>query len=449
MKKLWMKKGTKNNMIVDQYCFSDGIKQDNALVLYDVYGSLAHAAMLEEMGIINKDESEKLKKALIEIINLYKKGDFVVKDGDEDIHTKVENHLANKLGDLGKKIHTARSRNDQVLVDLRMYAKKEMQEIAIALASTATAFISFAEKYQFCPMPGYTHMQKAMPSSVGLWGASFAEQLDDLLNLSEAVYNLNDQSPLGSGAAYGVSLKVDRQFTASKLGFKKVQKNSLYSQISRPTFQLAILQLMTQIMLTASRFAGDMLLFTTAEFGFFDVDPSICTGSSIMPQKKNLDVMEYVRAKTSTVITNELKTATIAAGLPSGYNADFGETKGAFMESLIIVKQTLEVLSITVKSVAPNEVKLKEACTAELYATHHAYMKVLEGVPFRTAYLDIKETFKNLVVPDTIAFLKKSSHIGGTGNLKLNETKKTLMKKNIFWEKEIHKLNGVISSLLS
>jgi argininosuccinate lyase len=206
---------------------------------------------------------------------------------------------------------------------------------------------------------------------------------------------------------------------------------------------------MSQIMLAASRFAGDMLLFTTSEFGFFDVDSSICTGSSIMPQKKNPDVMEYVRAKTSTVIANELKTATITAGLPSGYNADFGETKGAFMESLTIVKQTLNVLSATIVSITPNLEKLEEACTADLYATHHAYIKVLEGVPFRTAYLDVKETFKSLKVPNPVTHLKKSLHIGGTGNLKLGETKKTLIAKKKFWEKEKHVFDSVISSLLS
>lgn len=448
MKKLWTDKQTKQNSLVNDYCFSEGVKLDGALVLHDVYGSIAHAEMLKKMKIINDQEYKKLKKTLIKIIKLHDEGNFMLKAEDEDIHTKIENYLTDKLGELGKKIHTFRSRNDQVLVDLRLYTKEQLFNTVKNLIDTAVEFLSFAKKYEFVPMPGYTHMQKAMPSSVGMWSASFSEQLIDLLIVVKSVYEINDQSPLGSAAAYGVSLPINREITAKKLGFSKVQNNSLYCQVSRPTFHLATLQVLTQIMLVASRFASDLLLFTTAEFDFFAVDESICTGSSIMPQKKNLDLMEYIRAKTHTVIGDEFKVATMAAGLPSGYNGDFGETKGPLMESFSIVIQTLKVLKIAIKEINPKIDNLKKACTKELYATHMAYEKVVKGIPFRSAYLQVKKSLGNIPLPEPVEFLKKSTHVGGTGNLELKRLKNQLIQKEKEWKQIKNNYKKVINYLL-
>lgn len=448
MKKIWTDNNNSTASIVDDYCFKEGVAWDNYLTIYDIYGSIAHAKMLAKAGIINNGEYNKLKKSLKKILDLHAKSQFSVTPADEDIHTKVESYLTEKLGDLGKKIHTGRSRNDQVLLDLRLYAKFNLIKIAKNLVAASDSFLDFAEKYQFVPMPGYTHMQKAMPSSVAMWAGSFAEQFADLLVLIKSAYDLNNQSPLGTGAAYGVSLPIDRELTAKNLGFSKVQNNSLYTQISRPTIQLITQQALFQIMLAASRFAQDLLLFTTREFSFFDVSESVCTGSSIMPQKKNLDLMEYVRAKTGAVMAYEFKTATIASGLPSGYNADFGEIKGALMDSFSIVDKTLDVLKVVVKSIKPNEEILKKACTAEIYATHQAYRKVIEGVPFRNAYLEVKQKFNEMPVPDPVKFLKESKHTGGTGNLALKKTYELLVKQQQLWTKESVKFNGVISSLI-
>lgn len=420
MKKLWNQSKTESNKIVDEYCFKEGTELDNSLVLYDVYGSIAHAKMLTKIGILKENEFKKLKKCLIEIIGLYKKGQFKIEKEDEDVHTKIENYLSDKLGDLGQKIHTGRSRNDQVLVDLRLYSKEKITELTTSIYQLIEAFVVFAKKHEFVPMPGYTHMQKAMPSSVGMWAGSFAEQLVDQLEMLKAVYKLNDQSPLGSGAAYGVSLPIDREITAKLLGFSKVQNNSLYCQISRPTIQLSIIQVLTQIMLSASRFAQDLLLFTTSEFNFFEVDKSICTGSSIMPQKKNLDLMEYIRAKTHNVLANQQLISSICAGLPSGYNADFGQTKKPLMESFNIATQTMKVMKITINSIKPNIEVLIKSCTPEIYATHFAYELVKKGVPFRKAYLQIKNNLKKIKPPNPITFLKESIHSGGTNNLKLD-----------------------------
>lgn len=449
MKKLWNKIGNKPNKLVDDYCFSEGVIFDNNLVTYDVYGSIAHAKMLSKIGIVSENEFKKLKKCLIEIDYLHKDNQFKITSEDEDVHTKIENYLAEKLGDLGKKIHTGRSRNDQVLVDLRLYSKEKIISLSASINQLIKTFIEFAQKYEFVPMSGYTHMQKAMPSSVGMWAGSFAEQLLDQLDLLKMVYKLNDQSPLGSGAAYGISMPINRELTAKTLGFSKVQNNSLYCQISRMTIQLSIMQFLVQIMLCASRFAQDLLLFTTSEFNFFEVDESICTGSSIMPQKKNLDLMESVRAKTHAVISNQQLIASIAAGLPSGYNADFGQTKGPFMESFFITAQTLDVLSLTIKSIKPNKENLIKSCSPEIYATHFAYKLVEKGLPFRKAYLKVKDNLNQISSPDPVSILKLSNHSGGTNNLKLKLIKKELIVQNVYWKKIKQKYENVISLLLS
>lgn len=268
MKKLWQKGSQNSSKIVEDYCFSDGVVLDNNLVSHDVYGSIAHAHALQKLKIITNQELEKLTQCLREILALNEKGEFTVIPSDEDVHTKVENHLTEKLGELGKKIHTGRSRNDQVLVDLRLYAKENLFNVANKTINLIQTYVDFAKKYEFVPMPGYTHMQKAMPSSIGMWGGSFAESLLDDLKFLTSAYELNDQSPLGSGAAYGLSLSIDRALTSELLGFAKVQNNSLYSQVSRPKVQLAVMQSLVQIMLTLSRFAQDLLLFTTSEFNF-------------------------------------------------------------------------------------------------------------------------------------------------------------------------------------
>ncbi len=449
MKKLWTDTGTKLNKLIENYCFAEGVELDNYLTKYDVYASIAHASMLCKIGIIDKNEFDQLKKLLLGILKLGNKDQFIIKIEDEDVHTKIESYLSDKLGDLGKKIHTGRSRNDQVLVDLRLYTKEQLFSIADLLIETAGQFLLYAKKYEFIPMPGYTHMQKAMPSSVGMWLGSFAEQIIDILDLLKASFELNDQSPLGSGAAYGVSLPIDREMTAKLLGFKKVQSNSLYSQISRPTFHLALMHNLGQIMLAMSRFANDLLLFTTSEFDFFDVDENICTGSSIMPQKKNLDLLEYVRAKSNKVLSASMTVGVMTAALPSGYNGDFGETKGPFIESINTVKDTLKMLPVILSSIKPKTEILEKACSKEIYATHFAYEKVKKGTPFRSAYLETKKQLDQIPLPDIKKFLTISNHTGGTGNLLLKESKKYLYSKQNFWNNAKKQYREVINSLLS
>ena len=450
MNKLWQQKNKLNykTKLVEQYCFQKGAYLDNELLPYDIYGSLAHVTMLAKIGIFNQNELKKVKKELIHTLNLWKNKKISITPEDEDVHTKIENILTNSLGELGKKIHTARSRNDQVLVDLRLYAKEQIFSIHVSINRLIDTFVNFAKKHEFVPMPGYTHMQKAMPSSLGMWAGSFAESLLDDLSLLKTAFILNDQSPLGTGAAYGVSLPIDRTLTTQLLSFNKIQNNSLYSQVSRPKIQLVVIQALSQIILTLSRFAQDLLLFTTSEFNFITVDSDLCTGSSIMPQKKNLDVMEYLRAKSHVMNGYVYIVASISSSLPSGYNADFAETKGPFMESFTMTMQSLEIVDLVVKSMKPNVDVLKKACTPELYATHQAYQLVKKGISFREAYEKVKKSLSHLDKYDPVQVLKETNHIGGPGNLGLDKIKKGAEKDTFWWNKQKLNYENVINQLL-
>ncbi len=446
MKKLW-EKHIKQHPVAEAYCFGDTLVLDNKLVPYDVLGSFAHIKMLAAGGFLTQNECKALMEGLNSILALHEKGKFTVEPGDEDVHTKVEAYLTETLGDVGKKIHTGRSRNDQVLVDIRLYTKDQCFALAAQTLALAHVFAAFAGKYEFVAMPGYTHMQKAMPSSVGMWAGSFAESLLDDAFLLQQAFEINDQNPLGSGAAYGVPLPIDRNLTSSLLGFAKTQHNALYCQASRPKGQLSVMAALVQVMLTLSRFASDVLLFTTSEFGFFSVDETLCTGSSIMPQKKNLDVMEYLRARAHAVVADEQAVASIAAGLPSGYNADFGETKGPFMHAIETTLASLQVVHVVIDGLTPNVNALHDACTPELFATHAAYALVKQGIPFRDAYLAIGTSLKSLQKLNPGTVLKASSHIGGPGNLGLSMVKAAILSQKTWWDKKHAAFENVITVL--
>ncbi len=447
IKKLW-EKNIKQQPLAEAYCFGDTAALDNKLIVYDVLGSIAHAKMLSAIGMLTTQEFLKLKGALTEILQLVKLKKFAVEFGDEDVHTKIENYLTQKLGDVGKKIHTGRSRNDQVLVDLRLYTKEQTFLIASVALEAIGNFIAFAKKYEFVPMPGYTHMQKAMPSSIGMWAGSFAESLLDDLVLLKTAFTLNDQNPLGSGASYGVSLAIDRALTSTLLGFAKTENNALYSQASRPKGHLVLMTALTQIMLTLSRFAQDVLLFTTSEFNLLTIADEFTTGSSIMPQKKNVDVMELVRARTHAVIGYEQIIAATVASLPSGYNADYGETKFPFMKAVETVSDTLMIIRLMLDSLSPNKKVLDDACTPELFATHAAYGLVGQGIPFREAYQKISLSLPRLPKFDTVTVLKQSNHLGGPGNLGLPKVLANMKTETIWWKKKETWYRDCIEKLL-
>ncbi|HYT33667.1 MAG TPA: argininosuccinate lyase, partial [Ktedonobacteraceae bacterium] len=383
MTKLWQK-GYRLHEQVERFEGAQNSALDNALVRHDVWGSLAHAAMLKKIGILQDAEYQALKHALRDILGAQATGAFTVSPADEDVHTSVENYLVAEAGAVGKKIHMARSRNDQVLVDLRLYGKEQLHAVAGKLCRLCTALLNFADAHSAIPMPGYTHMQRAMLSSVGLWAASFSEALLDDETLLSTAYILNDQSPLGSAAGYGVPLSIDRQYCSDLLGFSRVQHNVIYVQNSRGKIEAAIVQALAQIMLDLSKLAQDILLFTTVEYGFFQVAQELCTGSSIMPQKRNPGVMELVRARTQTMLALQQQILGIVSGLPSGYNMDYQETKRPFMEALDLVQESLEICALVVNSISVNTERLIAACTFELFAADRAYeLTATANLPFR------------------------------------------------------------------
>ncbi|HBQ50579.1 argininosuccinate lyase [Candidatus Daviesbacteria bacterium RIFCSPLOWO2_01_FULL_38_10] len=390
MKKLWEKDKTKLDPVIEAFETKEDLLMDQKLVKYDCLGSLAHAKMLCKIGILSKSELAKLEKGLLEILSLDKQGKFLLKIGDEDMHTKIENFLTEKYGEVGQKIHTGRSRNDQVLTAIRLYSKEMMENIKQDLAGLIKSFENFSKKYGSIKMPGYTHMQKAMPSSIRLWAGSFMDSLkDDSLMLNTAI-KLNNQSPLGSAAGYGIPLKLDREYTAKLLGFAKVQNNPLYCQNSKGKIEAVILAALTQILLTINKFASDIMLFTTSEFNFFQASDKVTTGSSMMPQKKNPDAAELLRSKVHLILGNYIALVSLSSNLPSGYNRDLQDIKKPLLESLEITLGSLEVTKILLENLTPNKEVLKKSMTEEIFAAQKAYELVQKGMPFRKAYREVK-----------------------------------------------------------
>jgi argininosuccinate lyase len=458
MTKLWQKDYRLNEQ-VERFEAAQNSQIDARLIRHDVWGSLAHIAMLAKIGVLTESEHKILKDTLRSILELEAAHAFAVTLEDEDVHTRVENYLVAAEGAVGKKIHMARSRNDQVLVDLRLFAKEQLHNVAAKLCNLCSALLELAGAHTRTPMPGYTHMQRAMLSSVGLWAANFAEALLDDEQLLSTAYKLNDQSPLGSAAGYGVPIAIDRQYCADLLGFSRVQNNVIYVQNSRGKIEAAIVQALAQIMLDLSKLAQDILLFSTTEYGFFQIPQELCTGSSIMPQKRNLGVMELVRARTQTMLALQQQILGAVSGLPSGYNMDYQETKRPFMEALDVVQESLEICSLVISQLEVNAERLTAACTFELFAADRAYeLAIVAKLPFRDAYRIVgaevtAQLDRHLPLPvesqeQLAERLAARSHLGGTGNLGLAQVQKQLEEARADWERRAVTFMAAIQKLV-
>lgn len=387
--KLW-DKGQIVNKEVEKFTVGNDYLIDLNLVPYDCMASIAHATMLQENGILTSEELKKLKDGLQEIMVLHAKGEFTIRQEDEDCHTAIENFLTTKYGDVGKKIHTARSRNDQVLTALRLYEKAEVSAIKELLQEYHKKLHEFGQKYSSISMPGYTHMQKAMPMPVTMWLGSFSDAVTDDLKLLERVHEIIDQSPLGTAAGFGVPiLEIDREATARSMGFARVMQNPIYTQMSRGKFEATILHTVGQIMLSLNKLANDLILLSMVEFSYVVVPQEFCTGSSIMPQKKNPDILELIRAQYHVVLGEEYKVKSLIANLMSGYNRDLQLTKEPVIKSITITKDCLKMMCLLLDKLKINAEKCKAAMTSELYATEEAYKLVKQGMPFREAYQQI------------------------------------------------------------
>ncbi len=423
MGKLWHK-GYSIEPEIERFTVGEDHLLDRALVRADCLGSAAHATMLAKVGILKATERDRLIKGLKAILKDFAAGKFAIRPEQEDVHTAVEEYLTKKLGALGKKLHTGRSRNDQVLLDLRLWGKERLHLVAERVIALVRALAAFAKAHEFVPMPGRTHMQIAMPSSLGLWAGAWAESLLDDLTLVKAAHTLSDQSPLGSGAAYGSALPLDRKMVADLLGFAKVQNNVLYCANSRGKAELATLQACAQVMVDLSRLATDLAIGSTPEFGYFRIPKELCTGSSMMPQKRNPCGLELVRAKAAAVLGAEGQIAGVLRALPSGYNRDVQETKGPFMRGVEATAGSLSVMRLTFEKLEVVEANLRKGFPPEIYATDRALELVADGVPFRDAYRHVGTHLEELSDRDPVRNLKSKKLVGGPGKLGLPQLTK-------------------------
>jgi argininosuccinate lyase len=416
--KIWQKtEKQKNNKLVEEFTVGNDYILDLQLLPYDIEASIAHAKGLEKIGIFDAAELSKVEVALNQLQQNNLNGEIVITQDDEDCHTYIENYLTTKLGDLGKKIHTGRSRNDQVLVALQLYIQDHGKIISKQVTKLAAKFKAIALQNIAVPFPGYSHAQQAMITSLGHYFASYYEALFDDDQFLKLVLEHISQNPLGSAAGFGSNLPLDREFTTQELGFKKLQINSLYCQNSRAKFHSIFLEALTQIMLTIGTFADDMLLYTTKEFNYFSVTDEFTTGSSIMPQKKNQDVMELTRAKLSILISNQLNIKMLAKSLPSGYNRDYQLLKQPLFDSTAIVSQTLAIMLEYLNGLKPNIETIQSKISTEILSADIATeLAQKEHIPFRDAYKLALEKIPSTKI-DWQEKIKKHISLGSSGNL--------------------------------
>jgi len=391
--RLWDKGKSVDHRILDFTVGEDHLL-DLRLVKYDCVTSQAHAKMLQKIGVLTEEETEMLIEGLSEILDGSENGEFTIAKEQEDCHTAIEEYLTKKYGDVGKKIHLGRSRNDQILTALRLYEKDMLSELRASLNVFQRALAKVVNKHGKTPLPGYTHMRKAMPTSVEVWLESFNAAVKDDLKILATIYKIIDQSPLGTAAGFGTPVfKLDRNMTAKMMNFASIMKNPSYAQFSRGKFEMNIMGLFTGIMLFMNKLATDLLLFSMDEFGFIVLPDDFCTGSSIMPQKKNPDVLELLRANYAVVLGEEFKVKSLVSNLISGYNRDLQLTKGPLFHAYDTTKECVDIMSLILARIEVDEEKCLLAITEELSATEEAYKLVQEGIPFREAYRKVAGKF--------------------------------------------------------
>jgi len=390
---LW-DKGSETDPAVLRFSAGREYELDARLVAYDVLASVAHARMLGKIGMLTDEEVQSLRRGLDEIRALAAEGNFPIAPEQEDCHTAIEEWLVENVGEAGKKIHLGRSRNDQVLAALRLFEIDALRGVEASVRRLGERLHATAADSENVGMPGYTHVRRAMPTTVGTWLHAFGAALDDDATLLRAAYLLADRSPLGTGAGYGIPVfDLDREMTARLAGFQAVIENPIHAQMTRGKVEAAILSGLVQVMLTLNRLASDLILFSSAEFGFVRLPPAFCTGSSIMPQKQNPDVLELIRAKYHVVRAEESKVLSLVGNLMTGYQRDVGLTKEpvfiAFDETLDCVGMMTRVIG----ALSVDEEVCRAAMTEDLFATEEAYRLVSGGMAFRDAYRKMGEKF--------------------------------------------------------
>ena len=404
-----------------KYTVGDDPILDLDLAVWDCMGTAAHVTMLSEMPlkspIVTKEEAASVRKALARISELAEKGEFTIREDDQDVHMAVERMLTEELGDLGKKIHTGRSRNDQVAVDVRLHIKDALLRTEAEAVALAAELRAFAVRGGKTPLVGRTHLQPAMPSSIEMWATGHAEMVLDQIENLEAAYRLADLNPLGSAAGYGVPLPIDRQRTTELLGFSRMLHNCFGASMARGECEASLLSALAQLMIVLSRLAEDMILLSMPEFGCFKLPREYCTGSSIMPQKFNPDVLELVRSKTAQVIGLSTASMTLMHAMPGGYNRDLQDCKSLYMKGLDITRTTLRILLKVVAGLGFDAERCRASFSPGVFATDVALKMVAGGMPWRDAYHEVRDHLERLENEDPDEAIAAKTHAGTTGGI--------------------------------
>lgn len=420
MKKIWQKDQSKTDELVNKFTVGKDLDFDDRLAKYDVVGSMAHCKMLAEVGLISHEESLSMLSVLENILKDIESGIFQIDVTAEDIHSQIESIVIEKLGDTGKKIHTARSRNDQVLLDIKLYLQQEVREIAALVDVLFKELIRLADQHKNVLLPGYTHFQIAMPSSFGLWFGAYAESLLDDVELLLSVKNIINKNPLGSAAGYGSSFPIDRASTTSKLGFTSMNHNAVYAQMTRGKSEKLLASALSIIAGTLGKFSYDVCLYLSQNFDFISFPKEFTTGSSIMPHKKNPDIFELVRARCNRIqsLPNEL--ILLTNNLPSGYHRDMQLTKEILFPAIDSLKECLEILNYTLPNIQVRDGILEDEKYKYLFSVEKINEEVKTGASFRDAYIKIGNDIENGTFDYNIKDLRHS-HQGSIGNLCLDE----------------------------
>lgn len=447
---IWSKGGDQTNQLVHQFTVGDDYLNDRELAPYDCLGSIAHARMLGQVGLLSKTDASALVAGLQQLHKEFCAGQWTVEVADEDVHSKVEALLTARLGDAGKRLHTGRSRNDQVLTDMRLWQKHTLCQVADATIASAQALLAQAQTYEFHPLPGYTHLQRAMPSSVGMFFAAHAQALIDNLILVEAAFHLSDSCPLGSGASYGVGLPLDREYSAKLLHFSRFGGVAMADMNSRGKVETACVDAAGAIVNDLSRLAADLVFFTSGECGFFRIGSGFTTGSSIMPQKKNLDLFELMRGRASRFLGIRTGLYATTIGLNSGYSRDLQDTKALCMQGLALAQQHLAVTTAAIPTLEPVREKILAALTPDIYATDEAYRLMREkNMTFRDAYVQVGKNLDRVALPDHDGTVKNRTHLGSTGKLGLDALHARIQTSRSNWKERRSALETAWERLLN
>lgn len=414
--KLW-EKGISVNKEVEKFTTGKDRELDLLLAPWDILGSMAHLKMLTATGLLDESESQLLLKELKKIYKSAGKGEFIIEEGIEDVHSQVEKVLTQKLGNTGKKIHTARSRNDQVLLDIRLFTRNKLQHLIELVLQLFTLFQEKSESGREILMPGYTHLQVAMPSSFGLWFGSFAESLSDDMTLLSAAWQMNNQNPLGTAAGYGSSFPIKRQITTELLGFNDLVWNSMYAQTGRGKVEKTVAFALASIAGTLSKFAMDATLFMSQNFNFIQLTDDLTTGSSIMPHKKNPDVFELIRANCNKLQALPYEISLITGNLSSGYHRDYQLLKENYLPAFNQLVNTIQMTMLILENMKLNEHILDDEKYNNIFSVEEINKKVHAGIPFRTAYQEVAKAIAgNEFKPDKNLHHTHEGSIGNLGN---------------------------------